>query len=67
MLRSMNDPWAQTGRATAESRKRQVTMRGERTWDGVMLTKGPVTCGATGLKSLGPRLAPFWLYTGVRN
>lgn len=32
------DPWTQPGMVTAESRKRQVPMRGERTQGGAMLT-----------------------------
>lgn len=32
------DPWTQPGMVTAESRKRQVPRRGERTQDGAMLT-----------------------------
>lgn len=32
------DPWAQNGRVTAESRKRQVGMRAKRTQNGAVLT-----------------------------
>lgn len=33
-----DDPRVQTGRVTAEPRKKQVTVRGERSWDEVVLT-----------------------------
>lgn len=46
---------------TAESRERQVTVRGEETWWGHADDVWP-----TGLKS-GPRLAPSWFHAGVRN
>lgn len=58
------DPWAHTGRVTAEFRKREVTMRGERTWDGAMLTEGPMMHKAAGLTS-GPKPAPSCSMMGL--
>lgn len=50
------DPWAQTGRVTAEARKRQVTMTGEEDpgW-GHADCQGQVTCGQQDCSLLVPR------------
>lgn len=47
-------PWAQAGGVTAESRRRQVTMREERSQVGAMLTVGASELWASGNPSPGP-------------